>query len=155
MSQTTTQAVSIRWLTRRDLACVLEIERNCFEVPWAAEDFIQLLRQRNVIGMVAERRHRILGFMVYGLKWGELELLNFAVDPLFQRQSVGAQMIERLRGKLPQQRRSSIELMVRETNLEAQFFFRAMGFRAERVERDFYEGEDGYRLVYRLPEVSR
>src|SRR4051812_2604533 len=46
--------VHIRWMIRRDMAEVLEIERSAFEFPWFEEEFIRCLRQRNCIGMVAE-----------------------------------------------------------------------------------------------------
>ena len=47
-------SVHIRWMIRRDMSDVLEIENNSFEFPWFEEDFIRCLRQRNCIGMVAE-----------------------------------------------------------------------------------------------------
>ena len=50
--------VHIRWMIRRDMAEVLEIERAAFEFPWFEEEFIRCLRQRNCIGMVAEHGER-------------------------------------------------------------------------------------------------
>jgi ribosomal protein S18 acetylase RimI-like enzyme len=79
------------------------------------------LRQRNCIGMVAEHDHRIIGFMIYELHKSRLRGLNFATTPDMRRQGVGSQMIRPLVDK---QRRSEIMIEVRETNLEAQFFFR-------------------------------
>ena len=108
---------------------VLTIERACFDHPWTEEDFLCCLRQRNCIGMVAEHDHRIVGFMIYELHKSKLRVLNFATAPDVQRQGVGAQMIRRLVDKLSQQRRSEIMVEVRETNLDAQFFFRSQGFR--------------------------
>jgi ribosomal-protein-alanine N-acetyltransferase len=47
-------------------------------------------------------------------------------------------------------------LEVRETNLAAQLFWRAMGFRATATLRDHYEnGETAYRCVYRLRPEAR
>ena len=48
----------IRWMTRRDMVSVLEIENQCFEFAWSSDDFIRCLRQRNCIGMVAEKDDR-------------------------------------------------------------------------------------------------
>ena len=53
--------VHIRWMIRRDMAEVLEIERGAFEFPWFEEEFIRCLRQRNCIGMVAEHAERGVG----------------------------------------------------------------------------------------------
>ena len=47
--------VQIRWMIRRDMPEVLDIERLSFEFAWTEEDFLCCLRQRNCIGMVAER----------------------------------------------------------------------------------------------------
>ncbi len=69
----------IRWMIRRDMAEVLEIESEGFEFPWREEDFIRCLRQRNCIGMVAEHAERVVGFMIYELHKTRLHLLNFAV----------------------------------------------------------------------------
>src|SRR5688572_12625557 len=92
--------VQIRWLIRRDMAEVLEIERACFQHAWTEEDFLACLRQRNCIGMVAEHDHRIVGFMIYELHKSKLRIMNFAVAPGASRQGVGSQMVRRLIDKL-------------------------------------------------------
>ena len=61
-------------------------------------------------------------------------------------------MVAKLISKLSSHRRTRITLEVRETNLAAQLFFRAQGFRAVRVLRGFYEdsGEDAFLMQYRF-----
>lgn len=142
--------VHIRWMIRRDMPEVLEIENQSFEFPWSEEDFIRCLRQRNCIGMVAECEERIVGFMIYELHKTRLHVLNFAVNRDFRRRGAGTAMIQKLAGKLSHQRRNRILLEVRETNLAAQLFFRKSGFRAISVLRDFYEDttEDAYLMQF-------
>ena len=142
--------VHIRWMIRRDMAEVLEIERASFEFPWFEEDFIRCLRQRKCIGMVAEHAEHVVGFMIYELHKTRLHILNFAVTPHVRRRAVGRQMVDKLVGKLSSQRRTDITLEVRETNLSAQVFFREGGFRATNVLRDFYDDspEDAYVMQY-------
>ncbi|HTN76438.1 MAG TPA: ribosomal protein S18-alanine N-acetyltransferase [Pirellulaceae bacterium] len=137
-------------MIRRDMPEVLGIEGHAFEFPWSEDDFIRCLRQRNCIGMVAERDERIVGFMIYELHKNRLHVLNFAVHPEFRRSGVGGQMAAKLMGKLSPQRRSRIMLEVRETNLDAQLFFRDLGFRAISVLRDFYDDttEDAYLMEF-------
>ncbi|MCA9107387.1 MAG: ribosomal protein S18-alanine N-acetyltransferase [Planctomycetales bacterium] len=146
--------VHIRWMIRRDMPEVLRIESGSFEFPWTEEDFIRCLRQRNCIGMVAEVGDKVVGFMIYELHKNELHILNFAVHDEHRRGGVGAQMVEKLVGKLSSNRRSRILLEVRETNLAAQVFFRNLGFRAVSVLKDFYEDttEDAYVMSYRCSE---
>lgn len=143
--------VHIRWMIRRDMPEVLEIEERSFEFAWTEEDFIRCLRQRNCIGMVAEHDERVVGFMIYELHKNRLHILNFAVHPEFRRRGVAGSMIRKLIGKLSPQRRNRILLEIRETNLAAQLFFREAGFRAISVLREFYEDtpEDAYLMQYR------
>jgi len=144
--------VAVRWMIRQDMAEVLDIERASFEFQWTEEDFVTCLRQRNCIGVAAEFQGRIVGFMVYMLLKSQLHLVNFAVSPSFRRRGVGRQMIEKLVNKLSQQRRQSIRLEVRETNLGAQLFFQKNGFVASGVLRGHYEdtGEDAYSMTCHL-----
>jgi ribosomal-protein-alanine N-acetyltransferase len=143
--------VHIRWMIRRDMPEVLATEEASFEFPWLEDDFIRCLRQRNCIGMVAEYEERVVGFMIYELHKNRLHVLNFAVRPEFRRRGVGTSMMRKLIGKLSEQRRNRILLEIRETNLDAQLFFRDCNFRAISVLRAFYEDspEDAYLMQYR------
>ena len=146
--------VHIRWMIRRDMPEVLGIENGSFEFSWSEDDFIRCLRQRNCIGMVAEYDERVVGFMIYELHKDQLHVLNFAVRPDVRRRGVGRQMVEKLIGKLSQQRRTRVLLEIRETNLAAQVFFRNLGFSATSVLRDYYDDttEDAYVMQYRYRE---
>jgi len=146
-----TTCVHIRWMIRRDMPAVLAIESQSFEFSWNEDDFIRCLRQRNCIGMVAERDDKVVGFMIYELHKNRLHILNFAVAKEGRRQGVGKSMVGKLLSKLSHERRNRIMLEVRETNLEAQLFFKGLGFRAISVLRDFYDDtvEDAYLMQYR------
>ena len=150
-SNLTKTCVHIRWMIRRDMPAVLGIENKSFEFSWNEEDFIRCLRQRNCIGMVAEENDQVVGFMIYELHKNRLHILNFAVADESRRSGVGLAMVSKLLGKLSHERRNRIMLEVRETNLEAQLFFKSIGFKAVSVLRDFYEDsvEDAYLMQYR------
>ncbi len=152
LADSSQSCVHIRWMIRRDMPSVLAIEESSFEFPWSEEEFIRCLRQRNCIGMVAERDDAVVGFMIYELHKNRLHLLNFSVNPACRRSAIGSSMVEKLSSKLSQDRRNRITLEVRETNLDAQLFFKHHGFRAISVLRDFYEDttEDAYLMQYRF-----
>jgi len=164
--------VWIRWMIRRDMDEVNEIEQLSFEHQWTPEDFLRVLRQRNAIGMVGEIDEKVVGFVVYELHKHRLEILNLAVAPSCRRMNqvvmrsagrskeinggVGASMVTLLKDKLADHRRTKIGLCVRETNLQAQNFFKAQGFKGVKVLPDYYDldnkehGEDAYRMEYTL-----
>lgn len=153
MSEPTTLAKSvahIRWMIRRDMPEVLDIENESFEFPWVEDDFIRCLRQLNCIGMVAEREDRVVGYMFYELYENRIHMLNIAVSRDYRRRDVASQMIDKLIAKLSPNRRNHIVLEVRDTNFESQIFFRDIGFRAIGILRSHYEHteDDSYQMTY-------
>ncbi len=144
--------VHIRWMIRRDMPEVLQIEQESFDYSWTENDFLKCLRQRNCIGMVAEQGETVVGFMIYELHKTKLHVLNFAVAKSVRRVSVGGQMVAKLIAKLSSHRRNKITLAVRESNLAAQLFFRSKEFRAVKLLRNYYEdsGEDAYLMQYHM-----
>jgi len=144
--------VLVRWMVRRDFAQVLAIEQACFEFPWTEQEFRQCLQQPNCLGIIAEHEDRVVGFVVYETPKNRIFITNVAVDPEFQRRHIARQMIQKLVSKMLYQRRQKIMIEIRETNLSALLCFRALGFRASTVLKNFYEdqSEDAYVLQYRL-----
>lgn len=157
--------VQVRWMIRRDLKHVVDIESQVFGAyAWSESQFIDSLRQRNVIGLVAEFKHprceteSIVGFVVYELHRRSLVIQNLAVDPGCQRHWVATELIGKLIAKLSPQRRSIIRVKVRESNLAALKFFASCGFEAVKVLRNECEylhmddaiggREDAYLMQY-------
>jgi len=144
--------VQIRWSVRRDLPEVVDIERHSFEFAWSENDFLNCLRERNCIGLVAEHHDRIVAYIIYELQQNELTVLNLAVHRGYRRLGIGRQLIEKLVRKLSLQRRQRISTHVRESNLDAQLFFKSCGLRAVDVLRNHYEDttEDAYLFRYEV-----
>jgi [ribosomal protein S18]-alanine N-acetyltransferase len=150
--QARTSRPHLRWMLRRDRAEVLDIERSVFFDPWRDDDFTAALRERNVIGKVAEGGERVLGFSVYKCHPRSIEILNLAVDPNHHRRGIGAALVGGLVGRERCGRRRTLRALVREYNLDAQLFFRSMGFHCTGILHGFHRalGEDAYRFTYRL-----
>jgi ribosomal-protein-alanine N-acetyltransferase len=136
---------------------VMRTERASFEHAWTEDDFLRCLRQRNCIGMVAEENDTVAGFMIYELHKTRLNVLNFAVHPNARRMGVGGMLVAKLIYKLVSHHRQKITLAVRERNLAAQMFFRAHGFIAAKLLRNYYEdsGEDAYQMELHAPNHDR
>jgi ribosomal-protein-alanine N-acetyltransferase len=141
----------IRWMVRSDLDLVVAIEKDVYDYPWSQQEFLIALRQRNCIGMVAERNEEVVGYIVYELHRDRIELLNFAVRPRSQRLGVGSAMIEKLKSKLAYERRNKISLELRERNLDGQLFLRQAGFRCTSILHGWYAVEEesvAYRMQF-------
>jgi ribosomal-protein-alanine N-acetyltransferase len=147
----TTSITVIRWLIRNDLDDVMAIELASFAEPWAREDIHVALAQRNCIGCVYDVDQEIRGYMLYELQPGSLNIDNIAVHPDYRRQGIATALVQRLKDKLSQDRRTHITTMVSEHNTAAQLWLRACGFRCIRVHRaHFGQSHDGYEFVYSL-----
>jgi ribosomal-protein-alanine N-acetyltransferase len=144
--------IHVRWMIRQDIPEVLAVESACPH-PWGEQDLLTTLWRREVIGMVAEREDRVLGFMVYALRRTSLDLLRFAVHPDYRRRQVGSEMLHRMGSKLSSHRRNCILTVVRESDLGLQLFLKYHGFKAVRVLRRYFGDEDGYRMVFSLEEL--
>lgn len=147
------EEINIRWMIRRDMPSVIAIESRCFPDPWQEEDFLNLLRLRNVIGMVCEQADKIIGFIIYELNDNAMSIVTLAIDPDFQRKKIGTFIIDKIKQKLSIQRRTLINCLVRESDLSSQLFFSKNGFKCiEILKKPFEEGkaseEDGYHMQY-------
>lgn len=153
-------SLQIRWMIRRDLAEVLEIEWLCFRFPWGERDFIRSLRHTRTIGLVMEESGAVVAYALYELGDPyDLErsppcITNLAVIPRLHDRGLGRRLVEDISRRLLRNKRDRLEVFVADFNLDAQHFFAACGFRALGVARDHYEEPigDAVRFCRRLTE---
>ncbi len=144
-------SVAVRWMLRRDMPEIMEIENGSWDVPESEDDIIKALREKNCIGMVAEEGDKVVGYVVYTLHKIRMEIMHFAVHPDRRREGIGTVIVERLQGKLSPHRRTGLFVNVSEWNMEGQLFLRDVGFRAVTVLRGHYEDGDAYRMSLSVP----
>ena len=91
------------------------------------------------------------------LQPGDLYLIDIAVHPNYQRQHVATRIIERLKQMLASQKNTvRIVTDVRESDISAQYFFKANGFKATKVLNNYFEkgNETSYRFIWPPPETN-
>jgi ribosomal-protein-alanine N-acetyltransferase len=125
----------IRWMIRRDMPRVLAIEQAAFIDPWCENNLCLILEQSHAIGMVADIDEQIVGFMIYEMHQGCIYIANLTVQPELKRQSIGTQMINKLKAKL-HSRRNRILIDVNRHNAEVRGFLGACGFRVAETPED-------------------
>jgi ribosomal protein S18 acetylase RimI-like enzyme len=78
-----------------------------------------------------------------------LTIHNLAIAPHIRRRGLGRLIVDCLRRKLSRRRRA-IETFTAESNLDAQLFFRALGFQCIGIVLEKYDdGQNAYRFVWR------
>ena len=64
MQKQETPVVAVRWMNSGDLEQVLGIESSSYEFPLSKDDFLNLLKQRNVIGLVGTLAEEVVGYVL-------------------------------------------------------------------------------------------
>lgn len=141
--------IRIRWMIRRDMIEVVEIDRQSFASRWGEPVFLETLRRRNVIGMVAEDDGRVVGYMVFRLHRDRIELLRLAVSADRRREGIGERLVGKLKGKLAPfvagREVVACDLDEPDATIEACRFLASQGF-ASRLVRD--GGPHVYRFTF-------
>jgi ribosomal-protein-alanine N-acetyltransferase len=131
-----------------DVATVLAIAAADPETAkWTDAALHAALRRRNCIGLVAECGEEVVGFAVYELSDGWVDVTALAVAPARRRRGVGARLMVKLVGKLRSHRRRTLRVVVSEANLAAHLFLRHCGAKAVAVVPTD-DGADGYEFHY-------
>lgn len=148
MSASGVELVTVRDMVRRDVSECLAIERDSFDWPWDEGDFFFWLGQRRVRGLVAQDYSgRVVGHLVYERSKHAVELATLAVCGRKRRCGVGSCLVLAVARRARTSGKDRVVCQVSEYNLDAQLFFRQLGFRADQVQRDFYgSGHAAYEL---------
>ena len=142
-------AITLCPMATHHLEQIMAIEQRTFGNPWEAIDFRLASKSTSGGVIVSERRGEAIGYCVYEVKGRNIQIHNLAVAHDYRRQAIGASLVSWVMDSLRPGRRR-VTALVRETNLDAQLFFRDRGFRALGVVKDYYKDidEDAYRFTW-------
>ena len=145
----------IRLARPADAPGLVPIERRCFSDPWSATAFEELFRSPLGLGLVAERRGSVEGYIVARAVSGEAEILNLAVVPEARRGGLGGQLLVAGLAALGGIGAREVFLEVRERNLAARQLYLRHGFRPVGVRARYYRNPVEDAIVLRLALVGR
>ena len=131
--------IDLRWMIRRDDDEIIKINQQSGLPTMTADSLLKWARKSNSIGMVADTSRRVVGFILYELRRDSIHIERMAVAPSDRRCGIGAAMIDRLIGKLHNQRRKSLTINCDLSNLEGLEFLRRNGFIATSMRGDVVE----------------
>lgn len=137
---TVTSRVRFRRAETRDLRRILRIEHASFgEDAWDRDVFVEYLRHRPKLFLVAEANTRLAGYIITSTEAGKAELVSIAVAPRDRRHGIGNLMLRESRARLRRRDVGSWWLMVRTDNEAAIRFYRRFGFVIGRLVKNYYE----------------
>ena len=131
--------IMIREMTMDDLDSVVEIEKECFSVPWSKQGFVDALQKNNAYYIVAVADDRVVGYCgAYGV-CDEADINQVAVTEAYRRGGIGEQMVRQLLDGLIQRGYLYTTLEVRRSNAAAVALYEKLGFVSEGIRKNFYE----------------
>ncbi|MBU0569314.1 GNAT family N-acetyltransferase [Patescibacteria group bacterium] len=105
----------------------MRIERASFKYPWTKKDFLKCFTIENCVVAFAVFEKTTIGFAIVVFDEERMEILNFAVSPIYRRQGVGSEITKALINLADNVEVESIILKIA-TNDPAGLFFWRMGF---------------------------
>ena len=146
----------IRKMTEEDIKQVVEIEKECFSLPWSEKSFEDSLKREDTIFLVCEQEvyqeyaddiqkqpcipdKKILGYIGMYCSFEEGEITNVAVLPFARKKGVGNRLINSLKEIAKKQNLERIVLEVRVSNQPAISLYEKNAFVSVGIRKNFYE----------------
>ena len=131
--------IMIRKMTMDDLDTVVEIEKECFSVPWSKQGFMDALQKTDAYYIVAVTDDRVVGYCgAYGV-CDEADINQVAVTGNYRRSGIGERMVRQLLDGLKERGYLYTTLEVRKSNTAAIDLYEKLGFVSEGIRKNFYE----------------
>lgn len=130
--------IQLRVLELEDCERVSQIAAQCLPEHWSLSGIQDTLRYDNNFFYVACENENIVGFAGCMIIAEDAELLNIAVVPDYQKQGVGAKLLQEMLDVAKKQEAERILLEVREGNSVARQLYRSFGFKELGLRKHYY-----------------
>ncbi len=145
--------VQITKMTKQDLPEIWELEKKCFPIPWSLASFEEELQNTLATFLVAKissseqgiMTEKIIGYIGMWFVLDECQIINLAVDPIYQKHGVATALLSELFKQCTRNKTTYVTLEVRATNLPAQKLYAKFGFKEETFRKNYYKNPDGTR----------
>jgi ribosomal-protein-alanine N-acetyltransferase len=130
--------VEYRRMRPSDLSRVMQIELQCFTMPWSEATLRGLLRRSDADLFVAEDNHEVVGYTVFWCVLDQGELGNVSVAPGWRRRGIGEGLVRAVLASARDRGVREIFLEVRVSNTGAQKLYERFGFLEIGRRRNYY-----------------
>jgi len=143
-------------MTTADLDEVMVIERTSFRFPWSAGFFLQELQVACARSILAEIDGRIVGYVLFWMLPGAVDIHNIAVHVDFRRRGIARLLLSQVVDQARRRADVRVMLEVRRSNIEAQRLYESLGFLMTGVRKGYYsdDGEDAFAMTLELSSKS-
>jgi ribosomal-protein-alanine N-acetyltransferase len=138
-----------------DALAIARMSRDLIETglgwSWTATRVLRSIRDSETLVLVARESRRIVGFAIMDFGDEAAHLTLLAVDPSHQRHGIGRRLFDWLRQSALTAGMAVVKLELRAANVEAQHFYRCLGFEEIGWTAGYYRRrETALRMALRL-----
>ncbi len=134
----------IRTMREADVPAALLLDQASYEFPWTAGNFIDSIRA-GYHCWVYEAGHQAVGHAVLMSVFDEAHLLNLAISPNWQRQGLGAALLQTVLQEARSAQINMLYLEVRPSNSTAVRLYNRNGFEGFATRKDYYPAKNNGR----------
>ncbi|QQK79208.1 ribosomal protein S18-alanine N-acetyltransferase [Salicibibacter cibi] len=130
---------TIRPMMPSDIEEVLIVERDAFQMPWIRQAFInELMKNPFAHYLIAVDQEQIVGYCGIWIALHEAHITNIAVLSAHRHQGVGRLLLQAMIRRALALEATSMTLEVRESNTDAQGFYKTFGFKKTGIKEGYY-----------------
>ena len=130
--------VEMRPMQPEDMSRVMEIERECFPIPWSESAYLTELSNKSAYYIVATVDSRIVGYAGMWIIMDEAHITTLGVTHESRRLKIGEQLLVNLLEEAIRRRAGRATLEVRQSNTAAQALYRKYNFAPAAIRRAYY-----------------
>ena len=136
--------INIRTVLKKDLVKVYEIEKQSFKDFYPLTFIDALYNWNPKTFLIAERVGEVLGYVIATTQTDIGHIVSIAVVPFERRKGIGRSLIITLLNVLKDLEMNSVRLEVRRSNIAAQRFYEALGFKYAHTANEYYGDESAF-----------
>ena len=124
---------------KRHLDALVDLEHQCFSIPWTRAQLAAELPDGHHEFLVAEAGETVIGYVGMMFVLDEGYISNVAVSPEQRRQGIASALIEALLRRAEELQLSFVTLEVRESNAPAIALYERFGFAPVGRRKGYYD----------------
>ena len=120
----------IRNMILEDVPAAVEIEKQCFSLPWSEKSFEESIQREDTIFLVCEdsEEHMVVGYMGAYVSFDEANVTNVAVSPDYRKRGCGEGLVISMMEHAKKAGAERMFLEVRVSNVPAISLYKKQGF---------------------------
>lgn len=135
-------------LTINDLDSIMELEVSLFEKPYTRDDYVFLLSDNpHIIAKKLTVNETLIGYGVIQFLYNSANLLTIGIKQDYQSRGYGRKLLLELIEAMKKREVNEIFLEVRVSNQRAINLYKSLGFKENRLRKNYYGNEDGIEMI--------